>query len=240
MKIFDDLILKTYKLLPKEKTVFTNFVDINKHIGSKSEIILGKEAMYELGGSSLNCAVYNLYTEDDNLVENDEVVLYGNDLADIKKDCSFAKIVIVKTDYIEENGEQGAYDILEKINLKKYDVYPKGYMVRTSVLSNREQVRVSKQAVKNKLSFMHVGKMYIDQFKQNPHVKAVKIIFITKDDIDYFELDKIGMTATNLFRAMNHVIADIKMDCNHCEWKVLCDEFEGMKEMHQKMINQKK
>lgn len=239
MKVFDELIQQTLSLLPQEQKSFTEFRDTADLIGGKNEIILGKESLYELGGSSLNCAVYNLYTIDEALVSKDEVILCGKDIGEIKEDCSFAKIAIIRTDIKEEQDEQSAYDILEKINLKKYDVFPKGYMVRTSVLSNREQARVSKVALKNKLSFRDVGKMYIDQFHKNPHVKAVKIIFVTTEDADYLELDRLGMKATNLFRAMNHAIYDLKMDCSHCEWKVLCDEFEGMKEMHQKILNEK-
>lgn len=238
MKIFDELIKKTYGLLPNENISITNFEDVNPYIGRRSELILGKEALYELGGSGLSCSVYNLYTQDSALVKEDEVVICGNDIKDIKNDCSFAKITIVRTDDIEQNGEQGAYDILESINLRKYDVFAKGYMVRISALSNREQVRVGKAAIKAKLSFAHVGKMYIDQFKRNPHVKAVKIIFVTLPEANYLEFDRIAMVSSNLFKAMNHVIADIKMDCSHCDWKALCDAVDGMKEMHQQMIKE--
>lgn len=240
MKPFDELIAQTNQLIPAEQKSFKVFRDVTKLKGSKNEIILGKEALYELGGSSLNCAVYNLYTNKTELVPQDEVVVCGKDITEIKQDCSFAKIVIIRTDVKEDDDEQKAYDILEKINLKKYDVFPKGYMVRTSVLSNREQVRVGKEALKNKLTFADVGKMYIDEFHKNPHVEAVKIIFITTEDAPYLALDRLGMKAVNIFKAMNHVVADLKMDCSHCEWKVLCDEFEGMKEMHQKMLREKK
>ena len=63
MKLFDDLIQKTYSLLPESGNSVTDFPDVTKYIGNKSELILGKELAYELGGSNTNCAVYYLYTE---------------------------------------------------------------------------------------------------------------------------------------------------------------------------------
>lgn len=238
MKLFDELITKTYSLLPTSggKDI-TSLPDVSNYIGRKNELILGKELAYELGGNSLPCVVYNLYTEDSNLVDKDEVIIYGKDIHELKKDTAFARISVILTDNIDQEGEQEAYNILEKIGLRRYDVSADGFMVRTSVLSNREQVRVSKTAIKNKLSFAHVGKMYIDAFKKNPHVKAVKMIFVTLPDVDYFQFDHIGNLSINLFRALNHAITDLKMDCHHCQWKVVCDEVEGMKEMHQQMIN---
>lgn len=239
MNIFDDLIAKATSVLPEGGRSMTNFPDISKQIGRKGELILGRELAYELGGGDNLCSVVNLYTEDEAIVPTDEVVVYGKDIFELKEDCSFARITIVRTKGIDEHGEQAAYNILENIGLKRYDVFPKGFMVRTSVLSNREQARVSKEAIKNKLSFFHVGKMYIDEFKKNRYVKAVKIIFITLPDANYQLLDRIGTLSTDLFRALNHAISDLKMDCKHCEWKVVCDEVEGMKELHQKMLKGK-
>ena len=68
--------------------------------------------------------------------------------------------------------------------------------------------------------------------------RSCKIIFVTLPDVDYITLDKIGNLSMDVFRALNHAITDLKMDCKHCSWKVVCDQVEGMKEMHQKMIDE--
>ncbi len=236
MDIFDDLIKKTYTLLPPTGRSYFPVSDFSRHLGSRSELILGRETAYELGGGSCPCVSCNLYTEDSSLVKQDEILVYGKDLPDIKEDCAFARIALIRTDDVEKQGEQGAYAILENIGLNKYDVFPKGYMVRTSALSNREQVRVSKTAVKNRLTFADVGSMYIAQYKKNKHVQAVKMIFVTLPDVDYRKLDHIGNLSNQVFRALNHVLADLKMDCRGCEWKMVCDEVEGMKQLHEQML----
>lgn len=236
MTIFDDLINKTLALLPFEAKRYNKTATYKNKIGSKGEIILKKETAYELGGLNLNSAAYSLFTENEEFVKDDEILIYGQDLYEIKADSSFARIAIIRTKDAYSHGEQAAYAILENINLRRYDVFLAGYMIRTSILSNREQVIVGKKAIKSKLSFVDVGSMYIDEFKKNKYVEAVKIIFVTLPNVNYTKLDHLGSLATELFRALNHALTDLKMDCKHCEWKLLCDEVEGMKNLHQNLI----
>ena len=60
------------------------------------------------------------------------ILVYGPDLADIRQDCSFARIAILRTDNIAQNGEQAAFAILREIETRKYGVYPEGYMIRAA------------------------------------------------------------------------------------------------------------
>ena len=60
------------------------------------------------------------------------------------------------------------------------------------------------------------------------------MIFITVLEVDYIKLDSIGSLSMDIFRALNHAIKDLQMDCKRCSWKVVCDQVEGMKEMYQK------
>lgn len=238
MNIFDELIEKTEALLPCTGKICEDLPEPSRFAGRRGELILGREQAYELGGSDLPCTSCTMFTQREDLVPCDQVVIYGRDLWELAKDAPFARIALIRTDDVEEKGEQGAYAILESIGLKKYDVFPKGYMVRTSALSNREQVRVAKTAVREKRSFADVGSLYISQYKTNRHVQAVKMIFVTLPDCDYRELDHMGTLSTKLFRALNHALADLKMDCRRCEWKIVCDEVEGMKELHRKLATE--
>lgn len=237
MSVFDQLIKDTNGVLDKKDFFSFDYSDnYKKFVSDKQELIFKKEAQFELGGENLNSVAFSLFTEDDNLVNKDEIIVIGKDLNEIKKDSSFARIALVKTKGVYLRGEQASYFILETINLKRYNINLKGYMIRTSVLSNREQVRVNKEAIKNKMSFRDVGSMYIDEFKKNQYVEAVKMIFITDEDVDYIKLEDISTTSLKIFRALNHAISDLKMDCKRCEWRTLCSQVEGMKELHEKMI----
>ncbi|MEG1191133.1 MAG: carbon monoxide dehydrogenase [Oscillospiraceae bacterium] len=241
MKIFDPIILKTQELLSSlPYSSFEYAPGKAAPEGNVNDLVLGKEAAFELGAADYSAVHYTAVTREEAIVPRDEILVYGRDLSEIKADCSFARITLLRTDDIEEEGEQGAYAIIEKIEQKKFDVAPKGYMMRASALSTREQVRVAKTAVKHGISFEAVGNLIISKYKENEHVLAVKIIFVTLPDGPYIELDKLANTSYQMIKALNHIIADLKMDCHTCNFKPICDEVEGMKELHLKKAKKNK
>ncbi len=124
MELFDDLIRRTYRLLPSECLRFSPEEDTAPYSGKRSELILGRETAFELGGGSFPSASGVLYTQSEELVPCDEIRVYGSDLPQIRGDCPFARFAVIRTDDIEFQGEQGAYGILENIGLRKYDVFP--------------------------------------------------------------------------------------------------------------------
>lgn len=236
MKLYDELILRTNALIsdftPREYPYNPDKTAVS---GNKNELILSREAAFELGEGSLPSVSFTAITNSEALVQSDRILLFGKDLTELASDSPFARITILRTDNIEENGEQGAYSIVKNIELKKYDVSPEGYMMRASMLSNREQVRVSKKAIKSGLSFEKIGNLFISKYKENKHVKAVMIIFVTRPDAPFSELEKLADSSTEITRALNHILSDIDMDCRACAWKPVCDEVEGIKEMHSKI-----
>jgi len=236
MKIYDDIILETEQLFAsREPRVFAYEPKNTAALGEKNELILVREAAFELGEGSLPSVSFTVVTDSEKLLSADQTLLFGKDLLELSADAPFARITILCTDDLEENGEQGAYGIIKNIDMKKCDISPKGYMMRAAALSNREQVRVSKSAIKAGLSFEHVGNLFISKYKENRHVKAVTVIFVTLPDAPYAELDRLAQRSADITKALNHILADIKIECRACEWKPVCDEVEGMKEMHFKM-----
>ncbi len=233
MKIFDEIILKTMALLVSyEPRTYSYNKEKAAAAGNKNELVLASEAAYELGEGALPSVSYTAITDNEGLVQGDRILLFGKDLQELTENSPFARITILRTDDIEENGDQGAYSIIKNIEMKKYSVSPSGYMMRASALSNREQVRVSKCALKAGLTFERIGNTFIREYKENKHVKAVTVIFVTLPDAPYEELERLADSSVEMTRALNHIFADINMDCRACEWKPVCDEVEGMKEMH--------
>ena len=182
-----------------------------------------KDSAFELQGTG-----FELFTSQS--LGSDETILVGKDLADIKGDISFARVSLIELDEIED--EQKAHDIVRKIEYIKYHYFPKGYMIRTNSLSSAENVRVSKKALKDGISFEHIGNMLISKYKENKNVKAVKIFFITDPSVNYGNLQKLAEKNSNVIEALDHVIRDLNLDCDACKLKAICDEVEGMKELH--------
>lgn len=237
MKLFDEVIAKTMELLaPYPQVPYVYDAAHAAKEGETSQLILKKDMAFELGEGSYPAVSLTAITQDESLVEEDGVFVCGPELSQIKSDCAFARVTLIRTDDVYENGDQAAYNLIKSLETQKFLVSPEGYMMRPSGMTNREQVRVSKKAVKAGLSFADVGNLLIGKYHANPHVKAVRMVFITLPDVPYRALDTLADQAGTLTKTLNHALADVSMDCHACEWKPVCDSVEGMKELHQKQI----
>lgn len=229
MNFFEDLLHEVEdalaELTPKEFGSGRLWQDIGKN-----ELVLQRDMAYELDGIG-----FNLVTSKP--IANDRVLLYGADLNEITDETKFCRISIIEIDDIDD--EQNAYNLIRKIEYAKYHYFPKGFMIRTASTSHKEMARVSKDAIKNGIRFEGVGNILINKYKENPAVKAVKIIYITDKSVDYKRLEKAANHNYEITEALNHIMNSITFDCTSCNLKPICDEVEGMKELHFKKSGMK-
>lgn len=232
MELYNFLIKDTQALLENGKAKRWDYSekDCWKDMGS-SELVLQKDAAYELGAMGKGSANYVLFTSDHEFVDRDEILLYGPDLKDIKGDVDFARIVFLRLGLLDGDDE-AIYRTLKDIEFAKYHVYPEGYMVRMSPESYREQVRVSKKAIKKGISFKSIGASYIKAYKQNPNVLDVKVMFITQPGFDFAKMKDMAKKADAVTGTLTHILEGLSTDCSVCALKDICDEIEGMKELH--------
>ena len=232
MELFNPLISDTRDLLvPKNATVWPySPSDCWKDLGA-NELVLQRDAAYELGARGRGSANYVLFTSSADLVPEDRVVLYGKDLREIQTDCDFARIVLLRIGMIDGDDET-VYRTLKDIEYAKYHVFPEGYMVRISPESFREQVRVSRQALSAGIGFKALGNSYIREYKKDPNVLAAEVIFITEPSVDYVTLQGLAKKSTAAIGTLTHILEGLPTDCTVCSLKDSCDEVEGMKELH--------
>ena len=197
----------------------------------QSELVLQKDAAYELGASGRGSANYVLFTSGSELVDRDQTLLYGQDLPEIRGDVDFARIVLLRVGVLDDDNEQ-VYRILKDIEFAKYHVYPEGYMVRISPESYREQVRVSRQALRRGVSFRNIGASYIRAYKKDPNVLNATVIFLTAPGFDYAAMKDVAKKASAATNTLTHILEGLSTDCSVCALKDVCDEIEGMKELH--------
>lgn len=223
MDFFNSLIENTNELLgalPQKALTYTPdnaWADLGYN-----QVILQRDTAFELGGTG-----FNLVTSSE---INDEIIVIGNDLDKIKADCKFARISLIQ---IEDTAdEQKAYNLIRKIEYVKYHYFPDGYMIRTSSRSHKEAVRVSKKAIKNGISFERVGNLLINKYKEIPAVKGVKVIFVTDQSADFNALTSLAEKNNRITETLNHIMNNVNFDCSTCNLKPICDEVEGMKELH--------
>ncbi len=236
MKLYDKLIKDTMDTLGGaagdvlKNSYLYDGINIWKDQES-SEFIMQRDSAMEIGAGGEPSVNYTLVTTSGKLTQ-DEVLVYGNDIDKIKKDTAFARIVILETDDLgEEIDQEKAFQAIRNLEFVRYHVFPKGYMVRVSARSNQEQIRISKEAVKGGISFYKVGGLYIKKYKEIPEVKNVKIIFVTDRNL----VEKLMPNADKVdavTRTLTHILDGMPTDCGHCSMKAVCDEVDGMRELH--------
>ena len=232
MELYNALIQETQELLKKGTPQRWSYSESEAWADlGQSEFILQKDAAYELGASGKGSANYVLFTSSAELVERDEVLLYGPDLREIRGDVDFARIVLLRVGMLDDDDER-VYRTLKDIELAKYHVYPEGYMVRISPESYREQVRVGKQALRRGISFRALGNSYIKAYRKDPNVLNAAVIFVTAPGYDYGEMKAVAKKANDITNTLTHILEGLSTDCSVCALKDICDEVEGMKELH--------
>lgn len=230
MELYNEIISHTKDLLGKyeyQRYEFDKKGCFQEN--DSSELVLLRDAAYELGGSGTSSVNFTCVTTSENLIKEDQIYCLGPDLSQITKDVSFARIVFLSIHDI--GGDEEAYKAIRNMEYIKYHVFPKGYMVRISAESHQEQVRVSRQSLKEGLSFACLGNTYIQKYKENPNVKHVHILFITDSEL-VRKLIPEAVRVDDITRTLTHILEGIPISCNTCNLKSVCDEVEGLREMH--------
>lgn len=231
MELYDSIIKDTIDLLsPYTHTSLAVSKDSAWTMGSLNELILKKDSQFELGGSYKPAVNYQCVTTLESFIQKDEILLYGKDLSEINGDVSFARLAFLQINDLED--DDTAYNAIKELEFIKYNMNLEGYMMRASTMDKREQVRIAKTAINRGISFENVGNAFINKYKENPLVKAVKIIFITSDMPIFKQLTSNAEKIDKITLTLNHVLISINLDCHSCNLKSICDEVEGMRELH--------
>lgn len=223
MEFFDSLINEVTSLTANLSTEDFPFSSEKSWADTGySQVILQRDTAFELSGTG-----FNLVSTSEC---NDEVVVVGSDLQKIKDSGKFARISVIQIE--KQDDEQKYYNLIRKIEYVKYHCFPDGYMIRTTSRSHKEAVRVAGSALKNGISFEKVGNLLISKYKEIPGVKGVRVIFVTDQSADFKAFEKTAEKGNSITEALNHIMNSVKFDCDSCNLKPICDEVEGMKELH--------
>ena len=197
----------------------------------ENTFIMQKDAGLELGGGGEPSVNFTCMTTS-GLVTEDEIVIAGKDIREIVGGCAFARIVILETKDLGETVDtEEAFHAVRYLSFVRYHVFPEGYMVRVSSQSDQEQVRISSRALKNGIDFGRVGRTYIDKYLSEEKVKHVRVIFVTNRAL-VEKLLPMADKVDKITRALTHILDGMPKDCGHCSMKPVCDEVEGMRELH--------
>ncbi|MCQ2510105.1 MAG: hypothetical protein MJ116_06540 [Lachnospiraceae bacterium] len=221
------------------------------------ELILQKDMAYELGAGGKEAVNFTCVTEDSSLMRKfckrtsekkrtdsgataeesgfkDQILLFGKDLPAITSASNYARItlLLVKAEEETETDSQKLFQTLQELDFVKYNVHPEGYMVRTSNQNHREQVRIGKEALKKGMTFEAIGDSFIRKYRQNEKVLQVCVIFITDENMDYEAFYREAKQAADIRNSLSLIKKGLPTECSICEIKEICNEVEGLRELH--------
>jgi CO dehydrogenase/acetyl-CoA synthase beta subunit len=202
------------------------------------DIVLLPDLALEMGhpeDASLSCL---LWTDDGNTVISDRISLIGPDISETKQPrLPFGKIVLVRTTPCDEDMLHAHYRAMD---LARFDLSLKGYMLRAASQYMREWSRVSREAVANGFSLSILGSALIRQLKSLGFVQAVEILFITRSSGDVNALKPVCEKADRLIRAMNKMIVETEADCGNCDYQDVCSDASEMQALKATLAERQK
>ncbi len=232
MKLYDEIIEKILKLTGECNPYSVNADSADWPLISDRSLILRGDMAYELGADLKPGFGATILTDNKELVQDDEVVVCGCDLNEMTADHPYVRCTLVRV-RSEEMGEGNAlYNAIRKMEYVRYHFYPEGFMMRVSASKNKESVRISKEALRKGIDFSKVGSRMIEAFHEQAAVEAVKIIYVTDPAFNYKEFEQLLAGSESITKTIDHMLRDVKMDCDVCNLKPVCDEVEGLRELH--------
>jgi hypothetical protein len=72
----------------------------------------------------------------------------------------------------------------------------------------------------------------LQAFHQNSGIYGVKLIFIDLEQFDYDALAKCILRGEEITKTIDHMMKNVIMDCDACSLQQVCDEVEGLRELH--------
>lgn len=228
MRLYNNLINEIKELLISSTQLCDGKV---LKTSDKNSVIFLSDTAFELGGSQKDC-VSSLAVSSDIEFSN-SVYLLGDDLNKINTDSPFAKFVFVQVEDFEN--EQDTFNKIKELEALRYHLSIDGFMTRASALNLREQIRVSKKAIKSGVTFADYGNTLLSKYLEFSSVKSAEIYFIT--DFNAFEkLNAVAKKISQTTSALNHIFDNVMFDCSTCNLKEICDEVDGLKELHLKNV----
>lgn len=196
-------------------------------------LVLGQDTAVELGNPKDVSTSFLMWVNDPEKVKNGRITIVGPDLPQLSgRQVSFGKIVIVgASDFDADN----SYERYRELELLRYNIHLKGYMMRGVSQQMREWSRVSMDAVRRGFSFKHLGAALMDEISQVPYVRSVETIFITAVREDVLEAKAIGDDVFKLISAMNKMAEEMSFDCDTCDYNDVCGDVAELRSMRKSL-----
>lgn len=190
------------------------------------DIVLLPDLAVELGSPDQASVSFMVWTDEAGRVQDNRIALIGPDIGETERPrLPFGKVLLVQTDPCAEDLY---YDRCRDLDLVRFDLSLKGYMLRASSQYLKEWIRISQDAVNQGFSLSILGAALVASFKVLPYVRAVEVLFITRSCEDVKALYEPAEKTVRLVQAMNKMVVGMEVDCGSCEYQDVCRDAADM------------
>ncbi len=240
MNLFDDTIRQLRGFLEEKSAAgelrTLRAVDAGWPAGERGNIVLASDTAVELGNPRDESASFMVWTERRSDSEDGAVRLVGPDLPEsMGRGLPFGKAVILG---VKGMDAENCYERHRSLDLARYDLNLKGYMMRAVSQYLREWSRVSREALVNGFSFTVLAGALSAMYKKIDFVESVEFLFVTSSTGDVRRLGETGGRVERLIGAMNKMAAEMSFDCGTCDYTDVCTEVEGLRNMRNNLAGE--
>lgn len=240
MELFNDAIigLKKYLLAEESRNSLRRYsCDLYPAWPEQSSMVLQEDTAVELGGSAGSLFMI-LWTGQAGLIRPGQISVVGSDLpaagtatgtaADTVK-LPLSQIIMVKGSYRDEyETYQKLQDIIIDTRLKE---------VSTRFWPDRQKTwcRVSREALNEGFSLIRYGCTLIERLGTLASVEEVEVIFTTEALPEKILLTPVAEKVREIIEALLEIYDQLNFDCESCDYKEVCAEVAGLREIHQRL-----
>jgi len=234
VKLFEDIITDLRSWIEDMKASSTDFTEgaaahVTWPAGERGNIVLQNDTAVELGNPRDESASFLVWTDNGDLVRDGMFTCIGPEISSYSSNrLPLGKTVILAvTGFTEDN----CYERYREIELIRYDLNLRGYMLRAVSQHMREWSRISRQAMEDGFSLEVLASILMERYRRLDYVSAVEILFVTSSPENVRSLRNMGERAMRLIGAMNKMAHELSFDCGTCDYTDVCAEVEGLRSM---------
>ncbi len=201
--------------------------------GGRRGIVMKEDLGIELGSPDVESVSSLLWTGDPRQVADGRITLIGPDFTETRKRAlPFGKVVLAG---VEGFTEENTYERHRDMDLLRYDLDLKGFMIRAVPQYQKEWCRVSAEAIRSGFSARDLASSVMHLFGDRDYVRSIEVVVVTSSPADVRALRDIVGPAARIVAAMDKMAVEIDADCESCEYQDVCSDADQLKAMRRSM-----
>lgn len=235
MELFEDIIRQVRQFVDArpQRLCRAGDVQVRWPSGGRRGIVMKEDLGLELGSPDKESVSSLLWTGDLSLIEDGTITLVGPDFSETgERSLPFGKVVLAG---VEGFTEDNTHDRYRDLDLLRYDLDLKGFMIRAVSQYQKEWCRISAEAIRSGFSASILASSVMNLFHTKGYVRSIEVIVVTSSPEDVRALRDVVAPAGRIVAAMDKMAAEMTADCEDCEYQDVCADAEQLKAVRRSM-----